>query len=327
MNQQTIERSVRSLRPERYILEVILIALCVLLAATAPGFFSTRNLLNVMRNVALQGVIAFGMTAVIISGEIDLSVGSTVAFSGCLAAWLVRAMTVAGLSPTAATVAALSVVLAAGGAIGLFTGLMRNAFAVPTFITTLALMTVLSGAANLMTGGFPITSFPQWYNVFGGGHLAGVPVPAIIFVIAFFAMQFVMNSTDFGRSVYATGGNAEAARLNGINIRMVKYAVLALTGIFAALTGVMVSSQIMAGTPTVAQGWELQVISAVIIGGTSLFGGEGRIWGTFVGVVFLGVIINGMTLLNISQYWQLVVRGLLILTAIFVNNLQLLKRS
>ena len=319
--------SFRSLRPERYILELILITLCAILAATAPGFFSARNLLNVMRNVALQGVIAFGMTAVIISGEIDLSVGSAVAFSGSLAAWLVRALTVVGLSPTVATVVAIVTVIAVGGAIGLFSGFMRNTFAVPTFITTLALMTVLSGAANLMTGGFPITSFPPWYNVFGGGHFVGIPLPAIIFIIAFFAMRFVMNDTDFGRSVYATGGNPEAARLNGIDVRMVKYVVLALTGSFAAFTGVMVSSQIMAGTPTVAQGWELQVISAVIIGGTSLFGGEGRIWGTFVGVVFLGVIINGMTLLNISQYWQLVVRGLLILTAIFVNNLQLLKRS
>lgn len=318
---------VKRFKPERYILELVLLTLCIVLAFSAPGFFSARNLLNVMRNVALQGVIAFGMTAVIISGEIDLSVGSAVAFSGCLAAWLTRAFVATGLGVTSAAVIAIVAVLLTGGGIGLFTAFMRNQFSVPTFITTLALMTILSGAANLITGGFPITSFPEWFNFFGGGFVLGIPVPALIFLATFFVMQFVMRSTNFGWAVYATGGNAEAARLNGINIRKVKYAVIGLTGVFAALTGIMVSSQIMSGTPTVAEGWELQIISAVIIGGTSLFGGEGRIWGTFVGVVFLGVIINGMTLLNISQYWQLVVRGVLILTAIFVNNLQLLKRS
>lgn len=317
----------KRLKLERYILEFVLLTLCIVLALTAPGFFSTRNLLNVMRNVALQGVIAFGMTTVIISGEIDLSVGSAVAFSGCVAAWLTRALVATGIGASVAAIVAIASVLLLGGTIGIFTAFMRNRFSVPTFITTLALMTILSGAANLITGGFPITSFPDWFNFFGGGFVLGIPVPALVFLATFFIMQFVMQSTNFGRAVYATGGNAEAARLNGINVRKVKYAVIGLTGAFAAVTGIMVSSQIMSGTPTVAEGWELQIISAVIIGGTSLFGGEGRIWGTFVGVVFLGVIINGMTLLNISQYWQLVVRGLLILTAIFVNNLQLLRRT
>jgi ribose/xylose/arabinose/galactoside ABC-type transport system permease subunit len=315
------------LKLERYILEFVLLTLCIVLALTAPGFFSTRNLLNVMRNVALQGVIAFGMTTVIISGEIDLSVGSAVAFSGCVAAWLTRALVATGIGASVAAIASIASVVVIGASIGVFTAFMRNRFSVPTFITTLALMTILSGAANLITGGFPITSFPDWFNFFGGGFVLGIPVPALVFLATFFIMQFVMQSTNFGRAVYATGGNAEAARLNGINVRKVKYAVIGLTGAFAAVTGIMVSSQIMSGTPTVAEGWELQIISAVIIGGTSLFGGEGRIWGTFVGVVFLGVIINGMTLLNISQYWQLVVRGLLILTAIFVNNLQLLRRA
>ena len=317
----------KRLKLERYILEFVLLTLCIVLALTAPGFFSTRNLLNVMRNVALQGVIAFGMTTVIISGEIDLSVGSAVAFSGCVAAWLTRALVATGIGASIAAIASIASVVVIGASIGVFTAFMRNRFSVPTFITTLALMTILSGAANLITGGFPITSFPDWFNFFGGGFVLGIPVPALVFLATFFIMQFVMQSTNFGRAVYATGGNAEAARLNGINVRKVKYAVIGLTGAFAAITGIMVSSQIMSGTPTVAEGWELQIISAVIIGGTSLFGGEGRIWGTFVGVVFLGVIINGMTLLNISQYWQLVVRGLLILTAIFVNNLQLLRRT
>lgn len=302
------------------ILELVLLGICVILALSAPGFFSTRNVLNIMRNVSMQGVIAFGMTMIIISGEIDLSVGSGVAFAGCLAALIVRALT-AFLAPGLAVTIALVVTLLAGFAIGNFTALVRTRFNVPSFITTLALMTILSGIANLVTAGFPISSFPQWYNFFGGGYVLGIPFPAIVFLVVFFGIQFLMNQTTFGRSVYAVGGNEEAARLNGISVPFVKHMVIGITGMLAALSGIMVSARIMSGTPTVAEGWELEVISAVIIGGTSLFGGAGRIWGTFVGVVFLGVIINGMTLLNISQYWQYVVRGILILTAVLVNNL------
>jgi ribose/xylose/arabinose/galactoside ABC-type transport system permease subunit len=274
-----------------------------------------------MRNVAMQGVIAFGMTMVIISGEIDLSVGSAVAFAGCLSALVVRALGAVGLSPVAAVTVALIITLLVGFGIGNFTAFIRTQFNVPSFITTLALMTILSGIANLLTAGFPISSFPQWYNFFGGGYVLGIPFPAIAFLVVFLIIQFLMNQTTFGRAVYAVGGNEEAARLNGINVRFVKHMVIGITGSLAAFSGIMVSAQIMSGTPTVAEGWELEVISAVIIGGTSLFGGAGRIWGTFIGVVFLGVIINGMTLLNISQYWQYVVRGLLILAAVLVNNL------
>jgi ribose/xylose/arabinose/galactoside ABC-type transport system permease subunit len=318
-----IRRAVKAVKEGQFLMELVLLAICIVLALTAPGFFTARNLLNVMRNVSMQGVIAFGMTMVIISGEIDLSVGSAVAFSGSLAAFLVEMMAEAGVNVNIAVFIAIAAVLVLGFGVGNFVALMRTGFSVPTFITTLALMTVLSGIANLITDGFPITSFPEWYRVFGGGVVFGFPVPAIIFLVVFVIVHLLMNETTFGRSVYAVGGNAEAARLNGINVRAIKHLVLGITGSLAALSGIMVSAQIMSGTPTVGRGWELEVISAVIIGGTSLFGGSGKIWGTFVGVVFLGVIINGMTLLNISQYWQHVVRGLLILTAVLVNNLKM----
>lgn len=308
------------------ILELVLLLMCIILAITAPGFFSTRNVLNIMRNVAMQGVIAFGMTMVIISGEIDLSVGSGVAFAGCLSALLVRTFLSFALSAGVAVTLALGITLLTGFFIGNFTAFLRTRFSVPSFITTLALMTILSGIANLITGGFPISSFPRWYNFFGGGYVLNVPFPAIVFITVFLFTYLLMNQTTFGRAVYAVGGNEEAARLNGINVRFVKHMVIGITGALAALSGIMISSQIMSGTPTVAEGWELEVISAVIIGGTSLFGGAGSVRGTFVGVVFLGVIINGMTLLNISEYWQYVVRGALILTAVLVNNLGMRRR-
>jgi ribose/xylose/arabinose/galactoside ABC-type transport system permease subunit len=312
--------TVRSIN--QYVLEAVLLVICVFLALTAPGFLTTENALNVLRNVSMQGVIALGMTMVIIAGEIDLSVGSAVAFSGCLTAFLTGHLSAAGLPLPLAVSLAVAVSLTLGFAGGAFAGLMRVRYQVPTFISTLALMTGLNGAAELITNGFPLTPFPEWYNYFGGGYLAGIPFPALVFLSAFLVVHFLMNNTPFGRSVYAVGGNAEAARLSGIDVGRVKVAVLGSTAMLAALSGVMQSSEIMSGTATTAKGWELDVIAAVIIGGTSLLGGVGKVWGTMVGVIFLGVIINGMTLLNVSEYWQHVVRGVLILAAVFINRLQ-----
>ena len=306
------------------ILEIILVVLCLFLAAAAPNFLTAENLLNVLRNVSMQGLIALGMTLVIIAGEIDLSVGSMVAFSGCLTAWLTGALgsSALGLSMPLAVGAAILFSLAAGFTSGALAGVLRNRFGVPSFISTLALLTALSGAAELITNGFPLTPFPGWYNFIGGGYLLGVPFPALVFILAFAGTHLLMNHTSFGRAVYAVGGNAEAARLSAINIHTVRTAVLALTSTLAAASGVMQSSEIMSGTATTAKGWELDVIAAVIIGGTSLAGGVGRVWGTMVGVIFLGVIMNGMTLLNVSEYWQHVVRGGLILLAVLINRME-----
>jgi len=313
-----------SIRLSSLVLEVVLVGLCVALALTAPRFLTAENLLNILRNVSMQGMIALGMTMVIIAGEIDLSVGSAVAFAGCWTAVLVQ--TLAGpavaLPVEIALAAAIAIALATGFGVGCFSGFMRTQYQVPSFITTLALMTGLTGAAELITNGFPLTPFPDWYNVIGGGYLVGIPVPALVFLGAFLAVHTVMNHTTFGRAVYAVGGNAEAARLSGINVRAVKILVLGITGGLAALSGVLQSSEIMSGTATTARGWELDIIAAVIIGGTSLMGGVGRVWGTMIGVIFLGVILNGMTLLNISEYWQHVARGLLILFAVLLNRLQ-----
>jgi ribose/xylose/arabinose/galactoside ABC-type transport system permease subunit len=306
------------------VLEIVLVVLCVFLAIAAPNFLTAENLLNVLRSVSMQGLIALGMTMVIIAGEIDLSVGSMVAFAGCLTAWVTgwfSSQTV-GLSMAPAVSSAVVLSLAAGFLLGSFSGLMRTRYEVPSFITTLALLTGLSGAAELITNGFPLTPFPPWYNFVGGGYLAGIPFPALIFLLAFVAVQILMNYTTFGRAVYAVGGNAEAARLSGINVNMVKTMVLAITATLAAASGVMQSSEIMSGTATTAKGWELDIIAAVIIGGTSFAGGVGRVWGTMVGVIFLGIIMNGMTLLNVSEYWQHVARGVLILLAVLINRLE-----
>ena len=306
------------------IMELVLLVLCVILALRAERFFSTDNLLNVLRNVSMQGVIAFGMTMVIVSGEIDLSVGSAVAFAGCLTAFMTQFLTGAqiGMPMGLAIPVAILCSFTVGFGIGCLSGFIRMRFSVPTFITTLALMTALKGAAELITDGFPLTPFPQWYNFIGGGYLFGIPFPAIVFLIIFVVVHLLMNYTSFGRSIYAVGGNVEAARLSGINVNKVKILVMGTVALLAALSGVMQSAEIMSGTAATAKGWELDIIAAVIIGGTSLMGGVGTVRGTLIGVVFLGVLVNGMTLLNISEYWQHVVRGVLILTAVLINRAQ-----
>jgi ribose/xylose/arabinose/galactoside ABC-type transport system permease subunit len=314
--------NVARLRWDDYILEAILVALCVLLAFTAPGFATMNNVLNVLRNTSMQGIIALGMTIVIISGEIDLSVGSAVAFAGSLTAVLTKKLAAVGVSLPAAIAIAGVTTLAMGFSLGVLAGLIRNKFKVPTFIITLASMTALSGFSMIITKGFPVSPFPEWFNFIGGGYLFGIPFPAIVFLLIFLLMLFLIRNTTFGRAVYAVGGNEEAARLSGISVFFTKTAALGLTSMLASLSGIMVAAQIMSGTPTTAKGWELDVISAVIIGGASLSGGTGTIGGTFVGMLFLGVLINGMTLLNINQFWQYVVRGGLILGAVLLNQIK-----
>ena len=306
---------------KKYIMEAVLILLCIILGIAEPKFFTLNNLLNVLRNISMQGIIAFGMTMIIISGEIDLSVGSTVAFSGCLTAYLTDWMIYGSPELAAGSAISIAIIIAviACFGFGCLTAYLRNHYGIPSFITTLALMTIEAGLAFLITDGFPITPYPGWFSFLGMGYVFGVPFPAIIFILVFIILNFLMSHTSFGRAVYAVGGNAESARLSGISVNFVKTMVFGITGVMATMAGVMLSAMIMSGSPSVAKGWELFVISAVIIGGASLFGGSGNIKGTLVGIIFLGVILNGMTLLGISTYWQYVVRGLLILAAVFIN--------
>jgi ribose/xylose/arabinose/galactoside ABC-type transport system permease subunit len=296
------------------VLELVLLATCAILAFATPEFLTVENLLNVLRSVSEIGIIAFGMTMVIIAGEIDLSVGSSVAFAGCLTAWLV--------SLGAPTPLAIAGSLASGAVIGAGIGLLRARFNVPSFITSLALLTALRGAALKMTGGFPLAPFPSWFSFLGSGYLIGIPFPAILLAVSFVAALFLMEHTVFGRSVYAVGGNPEAARLSGLDVTRVRVTVLAITGLLAAWSGVMLASRLASANPTVAVGWELDVIAAVIVGGTSLSGGSGRVWGTLVGVVFIGVMVNGMRLLDVHEDGQLIARGAVVLFAVFLSRLQ-----
>lgn len=292
---------------------VALILLFIGLAFFAPNFLSSRNLLNVLRAVAFNGIIACGMTFIIISGDIDVSVGSAVAWSSSL-------LGVLAIEQGWPLWLAVIVVLAQGAIIHSVAGFIRCRWAVPAFVVTLTLFMSLRGAARLITNAYPITPFPDSFNFWGGGYvLEIIPMPVVIMLATFLLFHFISTRTVYGRSVYSVGGNEEAARLSGIPVWRTRITTFALTGFLAAFSGVILSSRIMSGSSNIAEGLEFEVIAAVIIGGTSLMGGEGTIFGTFLGVLFIGLLGNGMVLMGITPFAQEVIRGLIILFAVLIS--------
>lgn len=294
----------------------LLIALALLflgLALFAPNFLTSRNLLNVLRAVAFNGIIACGMTFMIISGDIDVSVGSAVAWSSSL-------LGVLAIQQGWPLWLAVIVVLVQGAVVHSAAGYIRVKWAVPAFVVTLALFMSLRGAARLITNAFPITPFPDSFNFWGGGYIFEIiPVPVVIMLLTFAVFHFISTRTVYGRSVYSVGGNEESARLSGIRVWNTRITTFALTGFLAAFSGVILSSRIMSGSSNIAMGLEFEVIAAVIIGGTSLMGGEGTIFGTFLGVLFIGLLGNGMVLMGINPFAQEVIRGLIILVAVLIS--------
>lgn len=311
----------------KYVLEIILLVIILSMTFASPGFLTTENLLNILRNMALQGCIAFGMTMVIIAGEIDLSIGSTVALTGVIVGLVSGWLSEAGwMGIDQAALVGIVVAFFAAGLLGLFNGWILTKYKLPSFIITLAMLNVIYGLAAVVSKGFPVTTLPSWYSVIGSGKIWSIPIPAIILLLVFAVVFVIMNHTKFGREVYAVGGNPESARLSGIHVTRVKIICMVAVQLCAALSGILVSSQVMSGSFNFGKGWEMLVIAAVIIGGTSLMGGIGKVWGTFIGLIFLGVLINAMVLLNINEYVQYIVRGLLILIAVLITAIQFQKK-
>jgi sugar transport system permease protein len=291
-----------------------LIVLIVVLSLGAPYFMTIRNFTNVLQQVSFLGIIAMGMTLVIVCGEIDISVGSAMALYSSLIAvlnfrhgwplWL-----------------AIALALVIGICVGLFAGYIRHRFKIPSFIVTLALLSSLRGAALWMTNASPIAIPDRMFAFLGSGRIFGVlPFPLLVFIVISLVYWFVSTKTVFGRSVYAVGGNPEAARISGISLLRVRMLVFAGTGLLAAVSAVMLSSLIGSGNAGLGNGAEFQVIAAVIVGGTSLYGGRGSIWGTVLGVLFIGLLTNGMVLLNVNQYGQMVAQGVIILGAVLASE-------
>lgn len=290
-----------------------LIILCIALSFVAPAFLSAPNLLNVGIQAATVAILAFGQTFVIVAAGIDLSVGATAAVSSMLVAYTGANM---GL-PAWLTII---VGLLAGAAFGACSGMMNAFLRLPSFIATLAMMSVARGLTLVISDGRPIST-SEMVNFFGG-TLAGIPVPIIMMVIMGIVASIILNFTTIGRSMYAVGGNMEASRLSGISVHKTQIMVFVLSGIFAAVAGLVIAGRLHSAQPQAADGYEMDAIASVVIGGASLSGGKGKISGTFIGAILLAVIRNGLNIMNVSSFWQKVVIGLVIAFAVSFDTLR-----
>jgi ribose transport system permease protein len=292
----------------------IYVLLMIVLSVLSPYFLSVNNFLNILVAISTIGIMSVAMTMVIVSGGIDLSIGSVVAISGVIVSQFSQFMPM----PLAILIA-----LVVGVIIGSINGIAVTRFNVNPLITTLGMLSIVRGFAFVFSGGLTHDIFDESFGFLGRGYLLGIPFQVIVMVILFLLTAWVMRQTIFGRAIYAIGGNAQASRLAGIPVRRLQMIVYILSGLSAALGGVFLASQLSAGAPAAATGIELSVIAAVILGGSSLNGGKGTIWGTLLGVLILGTLNNGLTLLNVSSYYQDVARGLVLLLAVGLDQLRL----
>ncbi len=305
--------------PVKYIREnagmlITLVALSLFFTITSENFMTGSNVLNVLRQISMNAIIAFGMTYVILLGGIDLSVGSIVAVAQTVTVGLM----IAGVWLPLAVV--LGVV--AGALIGLTNGMIIAAIKVPPFITTLAMMTIARGIAYVYTGGRPMRFDNDNFYALGNGYIGVLPVPVIIMVICLLITSYVLNRTRFGRHVYAIGGNREAAKFSGIATKKVEVIVYSLSGLLAGLSGVILAARMSSAQPISGKGFELDAIAAVVLGGSSLAGGFGAIGGTIIGALVIGILNNGLNLIQVPFYWQEIIKGVVIILAVTVDMLR-----
>ncbi len=300
-----------------------LFVLMVLLTIFTDSFLSTENMWNVLRQVSINLCLSVGMTLVIISSGIDLSVGAILAFSGAVCAGLLKWGIALepfdlwiGFTVLGAVIAAALV----GYLLGWFNGWVITKFTVPPFVATLAMLTIARGMSYLYTQGKPISNLGEGFEFIGSGWWLGIPVPVWISIGVVLIFVFITNKTSLGRFIYAIGGNERAALLSGVPVKKVKRLVYAISGLMASIGGVLITSRLNSAQPNAGMSYELDAIAAIVIGGTSLSGGKGTVMGTVLGVLLIGVLNNGLVLLNVSPFWQQVVKGLVILLAVVIDK-------
>lgn len=290
-----------------------LLVICIVLSFATPYFFTAQNLLIVLRQVSINGILAIGVTFVIIAGGIDLSLGSVIALTGVIAASFAHPGTYPLIVP-------LLLAILSGVLIGAVNGLTITIGRVAPFIVTLGMMTIARGLALVLSNGRPVTNLSPSFNFIGGGNVFGIPVPILIFAFVIVVSSIILKYTRIGRYVYAVGGNENAARASGILVNRVKLFAYIMCSGLAALAGIVLASRITTGQPNAGIAYELDAIAAVVIGGTSLLGGRGSIAGTVIGVLIIGVINNGLDLLNVSSYYQQIIKGIIIVGAVLLDR-------
>jgi ribose transport system permease protein len=288
-----------------------LIVLMIVFSISSPHFLQVNNLLNIILQVSIIAICAFGMTYALIIGGIDLSIGSTIALSGTAAALLLQ-MNIPFF------VVVLGVLLI-GVILGAFNGVLIAKLHIPAFIVTVATMGIFRGIAYITTDGVPISVKDPSFLALGNKAVLGIQIPILILLALFFINHVVLSKTKFGRRAYISGGNEEAALYAGINVSRIKISVYVITSVMAAISGLILASRLYSAQPNAASGYELDAIAAAVLGGTSLSGGSGRMLGTLLGAIIIGVINNGMNLMNVPYFYQLIVKGLVILVAVYVD--------
>lgn len=293
---------------------IALALLVIVISIVSPEFRTVKNFLSLLRQSSINGLIAFGMTCVILTDAIDLSVGSVLALSTALCAGMITAGVPAGL--------AMILALAIGTFLGAVSGILVTKGRLQPFIATLITMTVYRGVTMIFTGAKPISNLGDSFvlKLVGRGNFYRIPIPVILLLLVFAAFYLLLNKTTFGRAVYATGSNWKCAKLAGINIHRTKIAVYAISGFMASLSGLILLSRLGSAQPTLGEGYELDAIAAVALGGTSMSGGRGKIYGTFIGVLIIAVLNNGLNILGVSSYYQDVIKGLVILVAVLSDR-------
>ncbi|MDD7770267.1 ABC transporter permease [Suipraeoptans intestinalis] len=299
---------------------VVFVLLFIAFTIANPRFITPNNLITIARQVSMYGIASIGMTFVILLGGIDLATGSIITFVNILCAYF---MVHNGLNMYVAIL--LSLVVAT--LIGTLNGFMVSTVGMPALIATFATQTIFAGLAYLLSGGSPINGFTEKFKMIGQGYVGPIPVPVIIMIICFAVGSFILNKTYFGRYFYAVGGNEEAAQLSGIRVGRVKYLVYSLSGLFAGLAGIVMLSRTNSGQPTAGIGYEFDVITCVVLGGVSVTGGFGKLSNVIAGVLIIGGLTNGMVLMNVSSYTQMVVKGLVLAFAVGFDCIQKRKHS
>lgn len=288
-----------------------LIAMIIFFSAVTKSFLSAKNFANIARQISITGICSVGMTMVILTGGIDLSIGSVIGFTSAVAALM--------MSNGQPIILASVVSLALGVIIGVINATCINYLQIPAMIATLGTQISLRGAVYLVTGGMPVYGLPESFKVLGQGSVGIIPISMIIMVIVFIIGYIILNKMVFGRKIYGIGGNAETARLSGVNVKKEIYKIYMLVGFFGSLAGLILMSRVNSGQPSAGDGYEMDIITAVVLGGVSVSGGEGKITKVIIGVIFMGVLANGMMMMNINEYWQRVVKGLVLLAAVAVD--------
>jgi ribose transport system permease protein len=294
---------------------LVLLVLFIAFAIANDKFLSSSNLFTIARQVSMFGIAAVGMTFVILIGGIDLAAGSIITLVNVVAAFLMVKM---HFSIFAAIITSL--ILAA--LIGALNGFMVANIKMPAIIATFATQIIFEGAAYLLSGGTPIHGFDPRFKIIGQGYVGPVPVPVIIMAVCFILGAFILNKTYFGRYFYAVGGNEEASRLSGIKVNSVKFMIYVLSGLFAGIAGIVMLSRTNSAQPTAGKGFEFDVITCVVLGGVSVSGGYGKISNVIAGTLIIGILTNGMVLMNVSTYMQMVVKGIVLILAVGFDSLQ-----